>query len=264
MRGEQRAGDPVPNGTGLPRCATAGHEDARRVATLGLRHAERRLEHGECRPLAEVVAGLLAVDDDPAVAGQKADARHGRLAPARPVDVVRAHRDLLVLQLVRGRLLRLVRMLRAAVDLQLLQHGATDAVPRQHPLHRALDDELRLAREERLEALLLQAAGIVRMAVVALLRQLVAGDPDAARVHDHDVVADVDVRGVGRLVLALEQRGDPRRQPAERLVAGVDQPPASLDLARLDCVCLHGSPSSALLSSCPAPAAPARWFVFDS
>jgi hypothetical protein len=41
----------------------------------------------------------------------------------------------------------------------------------------------------------------------------------------------VEVRRVGRLVLALEDARDPRREAAERLVGRVDDVPASLDLA---------------------------------
>src|SRR6476646_7674335 len=46
------------------------------------------------------------------------------------------------------RLLRLVRMGRPAVDLQLLQHLAPERTLREHAAHRELDDPLRVAPEQ--------------------------------------------------------------------------------------------------------------------
>ena len=117
---------------------------------------------------------------------------------------------------------------------------------RKHPLHGPTDDLLRAGLEEVAEGLLLVALGMAAVAAVDLRVELVPGHRDLRGVqHDH-VVARVDVRGVGGLVLALEDTGDPRRQAAERLVRRVNDVPASLDLAFTRRVGLggHGSPCS--------------------
>jgi hypothetical protein len=64
-----------------------------------------------------------------------------------------------------------------------------------------------------------------------LLLTLVAGQRDLAGVDDDDEVTGVDVRGEDRLVLAAEQGGGLRGQPAEDDVVGVDDEPLTLDVA---------------------------------
>src|SRR5687768_3785613 len=258
VRAEERASDAVADGPGLARDAAAGDEHAGRVAALGLGHAEGKQDGALGRRAAEVLGGGLAVDDDAPVTGQQADTRDGGLAPSSAVDVVRAHGSSSLLQLDGRGPLSLVRMIRAAIDLQLLEHRPAEAVLRQHALHSALDHELGLALQEGAEGLLAQPTRIIRVAEVALLPQLVTGDPDLARVEDDHVVARIEVRRVDRLVLALQQGGDARRQPAEGLAGGIDDPPAALDLARLDGVGLH-VPCSPVMSwcDCRAPPSPA-------
>ena len=124
-----------------------------------------------------------------------------------------------------------MRVVGAGVDLQLAKLLGAELRPRQHPLHGAADDLFGSPLEEVTEGLLLVALGMAAVADVELRLALVAGDGDPRRVEDDDVVARVEVRRVGRLVLALEDAGDPRRQAAERLVRGIDDEPASLDLA---------------------------------
>src|SRR6186997_759760 len=143
-------------------------------------------------------------------------------------------------------------MIGAWIYLQLAIHRPAEAVLGQHPLHGALDDELRLALEQGAEALLAKTARIVAVPEVALLAQLIARDADLGGVQDHHVVPGVEMGRVDRLVLALEQGGDPRRQPAECLVGGIDHPPAAVDLARLDGVGLHVSCSPVMPWRAPA------------
>ena len=54
-----------------------------------------------------------------------------------------------------------------------------------------------------------------------------------------DKIAGVDVRGVGRLVLALQDHGDLRRQAAEHLVGGIDDVPVGFNFARLGLIRAH-------------------------
>src|SRR5581483_9954770 len=83
------------------------------------------------------------------------------------------------------------------------------------------------------------SARIARVAVVALLVELVARNLDLLRVHDDHEVASVDVRRVLRLVLAPQRVRDLRRETAERLPARVDDVPVARDFAGLGVVGLR-------------------------
>src|SRR5918996_2125785 len=146
---------------------------------------------------------------------------------------------LLGLQLQRLRSLRLVRVLRACIDLELRQLRTREPVARQHALHRLAKDLRRPALELLAQCAAAQAARVARVAVVALLVELLAGDGDLLRVDHDDEVAGVDVRRVLRLVLAAEGVGDARRQPSEGLPLGVDDVPVARDLTRLCVPRLH-------------------------
>src|SRR4029079_12741550 len=70
---------------------------------------------------------------------------------------------------------------------------------------------------------------------------LAPGQADLLGVDDDDVVAAVDVRGEGRLVLAAQAHGDDRGEPAEHQPVGVDQHPLLLHVGSLEAKGLHGS-----------------------
>src|ERR1019366_2932911 len=154
----------------------------------------------------------------------------------------------------RLRPLRLMRMIRAGVDLQLAELLGAEAVVRQHAFDRPADDFLRAALEEVAEGLLLVALGVAAMADVELRLELVAADRDPGSIEDDHVVPRIEVRSIGRLVLAYEDMGDPRCEAAERFIRRIDDVPASVDLALTRRVGLrgHDAPSS---PSNPAPAA---------
>ena len=67
------------------------------------------------------------------------------------------------------------------------------------------------------------------MSIVEPLLRLVTGDPNLARIDDHDEVAQVHMLGVGGQVLTTQERGDLRRQASQRLALCVDddRPPFS-------------------------------------
>ena len=106
-------------------------------------------------------------------------------------------------------------MLRTGVHLELLAHGATERVLRQHALHGMLDDALRMLGHGLFEGLGLQPAGETAVAVVALRLGLRARHADLVRVDDDHEVAGVDVRRVLRLVLALENLSAWQRRDRE-------------------------------------------------
>src|SRR5581483_6723995 len=79
----------------------------------------------------------------------------------------------------RFRLLGLVRMLGAAVDLETAELLAAERAARQHALHRLLDHALRKTPlEDRLRGAILDAADIAGVIVIDLALALAAGEHD--------------------------------------------------------------------------------------
>src|SRR5450756_2337984 len=118
----------------------------------------------------------------------------------------------------RFRPLRLVGVIRASVDLELAELLRTQPRVGNHPLHRATDGLFGTTSQQVPERLLFVPLRVAAVPGVDLRIQLVAADGDLAGIeHDH-VIAAVQVGAVGRLVFAHEGAGDPRREPAERLV----------------------------------------------
>jgi hypothetical protein len=66
-----------------------------------------------------------------------------------------------------------------------------------------------------------------------LLARLLGSEDDLGRVDDDHVVARVDVGCVGRLVLAAQQGGHLRGQPAQDEAVGVNEVPGALDVGGL-------------------------------
>src|SRR4029077_5116381 len=135
-----------------------------------------------------------------------------------------------LLDLERLRLLGLVRVMRAGVDLQLLQLLTTQRVLGQHSLDSELHYSLRLGFQQLPDCPLRQATRVARVPVP----ELVALGPrqrHLLRVDDHDEVARVDMRRELRLVLSAQQRGGVRGQPAEYRGVGVDHVPPARYLA---------------------------------
>src|SRR2546421_9686539 len=126
------------------------------------------------------------------------------------------------------RLLRLVGVRRALVDLQLAGHGAPEAVVRQHAPDGLLDGDVCPLRHQLLVADGLQAPRIAGVPVPDLRAELVAGQPHLRGVDDHHEVPLVTVGGEGGLVLAPEHVRDLSGEAAEDLATRVDHPPHAL------------------------------------
>jgi hypothetical protein len=71
-------------------------------------------------------------------------------------------------------------------------------------VHGVFDKFLGLARAHESGALLAQAALVAAMLTIKFLVFLAASQLHFRRVHDDHMVAGVDERGIGRLVLSLE------------------------------------------------------------
>src|SRR5437867_657339 len=103
-----------------------------------------------------------------------------------------------------------MRMLRAGVDLQLVDLRARELVARKHALHGPADRLGRPALQLVAKRPAPQSAGIAGVAAVELLVELVARDVDLLGIDDDDEVTGVDVRRVLGLALAAESVRDAR------------------------------------------------------
>ena len=186
---DQRAGDAEADGAGLAAHAAAAERGVDVVDLFGLREPQRLLGDDLVREDREVRRERRA--RSPRSCRCRGAARTRATASLRrPVVWMRGlltravlwrdHRALARAAARSGsgavdRLLRLVRMRRAAVDLQLAQHLPAERALRQHAAHRELHDLLGVAREQVLEALAADAARVAGVAVVRLLRSPCAG-----------------------------------------------------------------------------------------
>src|ERR1700731_2182371 len=146
--------------------------------------------------------------------------RHPGIWRSHPGRLLRNLADL-----VRLRLLRLVRVIRTRVHLELGQRLAAKGVLGQHPLDRLLDHALRVLFHQVTVAHRAKPARITRVPVGTLVLKLGAAQRNLVRVHDDHEVAGVDVRGEDWLVLASQEHRHMAGQAAEHDIGGVDNMP---------------------------------------
>src|SRR5438067_7682812 len=127
-------------------------------------------------------------------------------------------------------LLGAMAVLGPGVDAQALQHVGAERVVLQHAADGIGDREGRVALHLVAQRTGAQSTRVAGVAGIRLPVQLATGDQHARGVdHDH-VVAGVEVRRVGRLVLALQDAGHAARKAAESHATGVDHEPLSLEV----------------------------------
>src|SRR5258708_4580950 len=125
----------------------------------------------------------------------------------RPVPRLSSSANLQVSFFVEGKrlwFLRLVPVVRPRVNAKALQHIGSQRVPLQHSAHRRHNWEGGIDLLGLIECAGAKAVGVAGVARVQLARALIARDLDLGGVDDYDVVARVQVRREGRLVLARE------------------------------------------------------------
>src|SRR4051794_26404551 len=260
---QQSPGDAVADRTGLSGDPPALDLDHHVEAALGPGHPERHPHLRLVDRVAEVLLERSAVDHDLALTRQQPDAGDGRLATTGAgVESGDRHRLYSSWSVERFRLLGLMRMIRPGIDLQLAQLLGPETSVRKHPLDGPADDLLGSTSQQVPEGLLLEALGIAAVAAVQLGLELATRHRDTRGIEDDDVVARVEIRLVGRLVLALEDARDARGEAAERLVRRVNDVPAAHDLALSDRVGLrvHRSSFSPFDRCDVRPMAPRRRF----
>ncbi len=121
-------------------------------------------------------------------------------------------------------------MVGARVNLQLGEHLGRQLVLGKHPADGFLDDPFRLLGQTVFGGLD-PTAGVAGEPVVFLLLPLFAAESDLFGVNHDDRVAGEHVGRVGGTVLAHQNHGDVAGQPADDLVAAVDDVPVLFQLA---------------------------------
>src|SRR6185436_8051771 len=147
-----------------------------------------------------------------------------------------------------------MRMFGTGIDPQVAELHPRERSPGQHALDGLLDDPLgKFALEDRARRALLDAADIAGVMAIDLVLALPAGQHDLFRVDDDDVVAIVDMRSEGRLVLSAQPHGHDAGETTDDKTGRVDHDPLLLDIGGLGRKSLHD------MSSMNGPHRAQRW-----
>src|SRR5438094_1182184 len=114
-------------------------------------------------------------------------------------------------------------MIRTGVHFQLAVHRFTELRLGEHPAHGFLDEAFGPLPPHDAGALLPQPALVAGVLTIDLLLLLAPGQLHARRVDDHHVIAQIEERRIGGLVLALEQPRSPGRDAPEDLPLSIEQ-----------------------------------------
>src|SRR5579859_1279221 len=131
-------------------------------------------------------------------------------------------------------------MLAAAEHVQLLIHASPQRSFGQHTLDGELDGSLGVLGQQLAQMDALQVADIARVLVVPFIGQFRSGDPHIAGIDDHDMIAEVLMRRIIRLVLTLQAVGDLRCEATQSLARGVDDEPVDSSFVGLGKYGIHG------------------------
>ena len=130
-------------------------------------------------------------------------------------------------------------MLRTGIDLELLAHCTAERVLRKHALDGMLDHALRMLGHSLFEGFDLQPTRKTAVTIILFGSCLVARQTDLVGIDDDDKVTRIDVRGVLRLVLALQDMSGLGGDAAENLISCIDQDPFALNFVGLCVIRLH-------------------------
>lgn len=116
-------------------------------------------------------------------------------------------------------------MIRAGVDLELFDHLPAEFVAREHAFNGVFDDKLGFVGTHVFHRDVLVAAHPAGVKHIALVGVLLAGDLDLLRIYNHNEIAGIGMRRVGRLVATTQNIGDLDRNTTEGLIGGVHNVP---------------------------------------
>ena len=113
------------------------------------------------------------------------------------------------------------------VNLETVEGCSTDGVVGEHTLDCQFENSFRLGLHQLVCRDELQTADVTGMMVVHLIGHLLTGENSLGCVDDNDVIAAVNMRGVGGLVLAVENGSCERCGLTDGLACCVDDIPCA-------------------------------------
>ena len=227
---EKGAGDAEADRFGLAGEAAA-FDVGLHIITLFAAHEDEGLLEVEEKGLeGEIVLHIASVDRDFAFAGGDVDAGDGGFPPAGAVILGSFSHGLFSLfaEVENDGVLGDLFVLGAFVDVELLDHDTAEATLGDHAPNGTLEHLDRVFLEHDAGGTGAEATVVTGDVVIVLLGlRVVAGELDLLRVDDDDVVAAIDVRSVGGLVLAHEDDRDFRSEAAKGDIGGIDEVPVA-------------------------------------
>jgi len=127
-----------------------------------------------------------------------------------------------------------MRMRSTRIDEEFLVHGIAEFVFRKHAFYSDLHEALRFAATHLSDVEFLLATWVPGIVLVLLGVFFIPGEADLIGIDDDDKVPSVHVRGVFRVMLAAEDRGDFGAEAAQNGSISVDDEPAPVDFLFLD------------------------------
>src|SRR5580692_1831655 len=126
-----------------------------------------------------------------------------------------------------------MRMLGAAINFQLVENLVAEAILRQHPLHRNLEQPLGLALEHLARRGRTDSTGPSGMPMVLLAELLRSRQANLRGVDDNDEVASILVGSVVGTRFAGQQACGARRDASECPLARIDHDPLAVTQSTL-------------------------------
>ena len=117
-------------------------------------------------------------------------------------------------------------MFGTCVNFKFLDHGTTELVAWKHALDCVLDNEFRFLGAHLIHADVTFATHPARVEHVALIGILLARDFDLLGIDDHDEIARIGMRRVGRLVATTQHVGNFYGYATKCFIGSIDNIPA--------------------------------------
>lgn len=128
-------------------------------------------------------------------------------------------------------------VVRALVDIKVLEDGIAESVLRKHAAHGMFKDEDGLALHLLSHGSGTLATRITRVAHVVLLCHFVSGQDNFLCIDDDDIITTIAVGSKACLPFATQNHGNLARQAAEDLTFGINHIPFFVGIFLVDTYC---------------------------